>query len=423
MDGLRIATPAEPEPEVDDPDPQPGPDSEPDAPPPGGAAWGDEPEDAGYGRDRGGVIAAFPPTDRRNPHNGQVERTFYDARTGLPIAAFVIAPDTARNHAAAFPSWQANPLTHLPFNHYRGPDGGDPSARPVAIARTAPPLDFSGEPAPLWPQPTSLRDHFADPQTQARIRETIADPFRALHRPPPFVEPVPPLPGEGEPDLGMLAREGESNDWSGAHHPGTVSTGKGDKGKQSYGAYQYSSAAKIPQDFFRRQGKPWAATFANLQPGTAAYKAEWERVSRLDPIAFARAQHEYTYQWNYLPQARQIAKTAGIDLSQRSLALRNAVFSASIQFNPYGHLFADVIKRENDRAGGQASDDDLIKAIYAERGRVGPDGHLVHFRGSPDFEEGLKNRFAKEENRGLDILSRERLGERFDLTFSGDTVK
>jgi len=61
-------------------------------------------------------------------------------------------------------------------------------------------------------------------------------------------------------------------------------------------------------------------------------------------------------------------------------------------------------------AGGKnfadLSDEALIRAIYAERGRKTPDGKLVHFPGvSPDWIPALSKRFDAELKDALKMLS------------------
>lgn len=53
-------------------------------------------------------------------------------------------------------------------------------------------------------------------------------------------------------------------------------------------------------------------------------------------------------------------------------------------------------------------DEQLIRAIYAERGRTKADGSLVYFsKSSPNVQKGVANRFKNELNDALAMLAKE----------------
>ena len=55
-----------------------------------------------------------------------------------------------------------------------------------------------------------------------------------------------------------------------------------------------------------------------------------------------------------------------------------------------------------------AFDEQLIRAIYAERGRKKPDGNLVYFsKSSPNVQKGVANRFKNELTDALAMLAKE----------------
>ncbi|NMC34712.1 MAG: hypothetical protein GYA36_19995 [Veillonellaceae bacterium] len=55
------------------------------------------------------------------------------------------------------------------------------------------------------------------------------------------------------------------------------------------------------------------------------------------------------------------------------------------------------------------SDEEIIQAIYAERGRTNPDGTLVHFSSSASaIQRGVANRFKNELSDALRMLSEEK---------------
>ena len=55
-----------------------------------------------------------------------------------------------------------------------------------------------------------------------------------------------------------------------------------------------------------------------------------------------------------------------------------------------------------------AFDEQLIRAIYAERGRKKADGNLAYFsKSSPNVQKGVANRFQNELNDALAMLAKE----------------
>ncbi len=55
------------------------------------------------------------------------------------------------------------------------------------------------------------------------------------------------------------------------------------------------------------------------------------------------------------------------------------------------------------------SDEEIIKAIYAERGRTKPNGTLVHFsKNSKGVQKSVANRFVTEQREALAQLAAEK---------------
>jgi hypothetical protein len=188
---------------------------------------------------------------------------------------------------------------------------------------------------------------------------------------------------------------------------GTISTGKGDRGGVSYGLYQLSSRVGTAQAFVNRF---YPNDFRGLAPGTAAFNAVWSRLARDNPRAFGQRQHDFIQQTHYDPAARRLQRDIGLNVGTRSAALQNALWSTSVQNGPGGA--ARLIERAvRNVAQGQAaaslSDEAIIRAIYAERGRRDAQG-LVHFRGSSQaMQDGVARRFQRELQDALNALRQE----------------
>jgi hypothetical protein len=202
-----------------------------------------------------------------------------------------------------------------------------------------------------------------------------------------------------DPDLGALSRRYESNG-----DPGTVSTGRGDRGGVSYGMYQFSTTQGSVQEFVRglRGTHPeYYAALNGLRPNTPEFNAAWRELARTDPTGFAAAQHEAIERTHYTPQLDATERRIpGLDFEQRSPALRDVLWSTSVQ---HRRMTDDIFERAlAGRDPATLSDAEIIRAVYAERGR---DDGMAYFSGSSAaVRRGVVNRFRNEERDALGML-------------------
>jgi hypothetical protein len=117
-------------------------------------------------------------------------------------------------------------------------------------------------------------------------------------------------------------------------------------------------------------------------------------------------EHEYIRETHYDPQVKKLKKDVGLDVATRSAAFRDVVWSTAVQHGPN----TDVIVRaaKSLLTGGKTlanvSDEALIRAIYAERGRK-IDEKLAHFPGvSAEWIPALTKRFEHEMKDALAML-------------------
>ena len=218
--------------------------------------------------------------------------------------------------------------------------------------------------------------------------------------PPP---PPPPSPGVQAPapgpaadgELGKLSAKFET----GGRGCGTVSGGVGDPGGVSYGSYQLASKLGRPEQFLAAEGKKWAAEFGAAKSGTPAFSATWKAIAAREPAAFQEAQHAYIKRTHYDVQIAKILAETGQNLDSRSSAVRNAIWSTAVQHGPTTDVVVKAL------GGGKPDDRTLLNAIYAERGRKGPDGKLARFsRASPAVQDGVARRFRDELGDALKML-------------------
>lgn len=127
---------------------------------------------------------------------------------------------------------------------------------------------------------------------------------------------------------------------------GTVSSGRGDPGGVSYGAYQFATntgdaAAFVASPEFR----PWAREFDNLRPGTEAFGNRWRAVAERDADAFREAQHAYVERTHYDPVVNRVDRDTGYNLDNASDAVRNATWSVSVQHGAAARILGDAVRR------------------------------------------------------------------------------
>lgn len=130
---------------------------------------------------------------------------------------------------------------------------------------------------------------------------------------------------------------------SGKRGVGTVSTGKGDAGGVSYGVHQLSSKAGTVQAFLKSAfGAPYRERFGKLVPGTKEFTAVYKAIAAERPLEFEVNQFLYIASTHYEPQAKKL-KANGIDVYPRNVAVRECVFSVSVQYGPNTSLIVKAV--------------------------------------------------------------------------------
>lgn len=204
--------------------------------------------------------------------------------------------------------------------------------------------------------------------------------------------------------LGALSAKYET----GGRGPGTVSSGKGDPGGVSYGSYQMASKMGVPQKFVAQSGFPWLTDFQNLSAGSAEFTACWKRIAASDEDAFQKCQHEYIKKTHYDLLAAKILNDDQLDVNTRSRALQDVVWSTAVQHGGNTSMVHKALANVSCARTDAAFDEQLIRAIYAERGRKKADGNLAYFsRSSPNVQKGVANRFQNELKDALAMLAKE----------------
>lgn len=174
---------------------------------------------------------------------------------------------------------------------------------------------------------------------------------------------------------------------------GVISTGKGDRGGVSYGAYQLSTKMGTLSEYLHQSS--YGQQFNGLTPATPAFNAKWKELARIDP-GFAQDQHEFIGRSHYGEQ-RDKLEAAGLDFSGRGRAVQDAIWSTSVQFRGLTTRIFDKGLEEKFGRGyelSKLSDRDIVEAVQ--------DYKIAHnaalFRSSPEWQPGLLRRANAEKS-------------------------
>ena len=203
---------------------------------------------------------------------------------------------------------------------------------------------------------------------------------------------------DGSYKLGQISKKYES----GNAGPGTVSSGKGDKGGVSYGTHQLASfrdqqgnskasaSSNSPVQQFVNSSK-WKGEFQGLVPGTPSYSAKWKEIASKEPAAFEEAQYQY-FKGEYFNKGSNNIRAAGLDLSGRGPAVQEAIWSTSIQYGPGGARKV-FVRALNGKDIGKMSDAEIVAAVQDDKLKnVDTD-----FKSSSaDVKNGIRNRIKNE---------------------------
>ncbi|MBE6631409.1 MAG: hypothetical protein E7623_01770 [Ruminococcaceae bacterium] len=200
--------------------------------------------------------------------------------------------------------------------------------------------------------------------------------------------------------LGSLSKKYESNG-----NPAAISSGNGDAGGASFGAYQFASNAGVPFAFSN-----WCISSGNAknigERLLTAYeadhsscgdnfKAEWRAIAAEDADFFLSLQHTYVKEKYYDAIVARVEKNvANFDIDMYGIALKNVFWSRSVQHGVGGSY--NVITTAFSNLGGfdMQSEEILIRAIYAESGALSDTGHNV-MTGSTAESYGIAGKYMK----------------------------
>lgn len=185
-----------------------------------------------------------------------------------------------------------------------------------------------------------------------------------------------------------------------------ISNTKGDKGGASYGKFQLSYNMGSLKEYLNLLNKVNPEAYNELAPlwGSASkgksgeFGKKWMELAGKGALQDAETQYA-----NNVYMKQGLAGLKDQELANRirnNPALQEAFLSTTVQHGATGG--ANVWNRA---AQMGMTDADIIKGVYAERGRVNPDGSLAYFSGnSPKIQRSVANRFKNEVNDILGML-------------------
>lgn len=164
-------------------------------------------------------------------------------------------------------------------------------------------------------------------------------------------------------ELGNLSAKYEGSD------PGTISDpNNGDPGGKSYGVWQLSLNAGTLQsfvDWLVANGWDVGNSLSSVELASSDFDDMWKRAAEYYGESFLNAQRAFIKE-NFYDVTAGALIDAGLDVSSRSNALKQVVWSTSVQHGP--QTAANIIEEASGLAGSD-SDSDLIKAIFDVRAR------------------------------------------------------
>lgn len=177
------------------------------------------------------------------------------------------------------------------------------------------------------------------------------------------------------------------------------------RGGTSYGTYQIASGVGTMERFLGYlEGKApdlavrlAASGPANTGGRGGAMAEEWRSIAAEHPNRFEALQHEFISSTHYQPALKSITMTTGEDMSKRSQAVREVLWSTAVQHGPNGasEIFTQALEKL--QASGQSkSDKALIEEVYGQR--------MVQFAGRGRLRVAVTSRLADEKESALAML-------------------
>lgn len=183
------------------------------------------------------------------------------------------------------------------------------------------------------------------------------------------------------------------------------------RGGTSYGLYQIASGVGTMgrfMDYLETKAPDIAARLSSSGPAntggrSGAMAGEWKRIAQEFPRRFEALQHEFIRDTHYQPALKSITMSTGDDMSKRSQAVREVLWSTAVQHGPNGaaEIFSQAVEKLQAK-GQDKSDKALIEEVYAER--------MTQFAGRGKLRVAVSTRLADEKQTALAMLGGKSVG-------------
>ncbi|WP_084502346.1 VgrG-related protein [Fundidesulfovibrio putealis] len=177
------------------------------------------------------------------------------------------------------------------------------------------------------------------------------------------------------------------------------------RGGTSYGTYQIASGVGTMSRFLNyleAKAPDLAARLSTSGPANTggregAMANEWKNIASQHPKRFEALQHEFIGDTHYQPALKSVTLSTGEDLSKRSQAVREVLWSTAVQHGPNGaaDIFTSAVEKLQAK-GQEKSDKALIEEVYAQR--------MTQFAGRGRLRVAVTTRLADEKESALAML-------------------
>ncbi|MDP4147243.1 MAG: DUF5050 domain-containing protein [Bacillota bacterium] len=199
--------------------------------------------------------------------------------------------------------------------------------------------------------------------------------------------------------LGILSAQYESNG-----DPGAISNTSGDPGGKSYGAWQLSVNAGSLNEFLswlKNQNLNYynrliTAEQADGNTNGTNFDNTWKQIASEDAFGFKQLQKAYI-KYAYYDAGAKILVNKGFDISKKTNALKNVLWSTVVQHGVSGGTYIF------NKVGLNLTEEQTITGVYDERSKVD-----IYFSScSATVQQNLISRFASEKQDALTMLQKD----------------
>ena len=195
--------------------------------------------------------------------------------------------------------------------------------------------------------------------------------------------------------LGAISGKYESNG-----KPGVISSGKGDIGGKSYGAWQIASKTGTLKAYvnFAKDKYPM---LADAPLASNAFDQIWKGIAAKDPQGFLQNQYEFIKKTHYDP-VYDYAVSKGLDVSNKAVC--STLWSQSVQHGLNGNK--RIINWALKQINGSKDPAVIIRALYSARSR-----YVSGLNMDPDTKASVLKRYQNEVGDALSMNQQIQSGE------------